>query len=92
MTLVGAQPWVEPGQSAEVSLDAFPGRRFRGHVLSVAPASGARFALLPPDNATGNFTKVVQRVTARIALDHVPPALAPQLVPGLSATVRVRRP
>ena len=104
MTLVGQQPWVEanfketqlealrPGQSAEVQIDAFPGRSFRGHVLSVAPASGARFALLPPDNATGNFTKVVQRVTARIALDDVPPALAPQLVPGLSATVRVRRP
>ena len=104
MTLVGPQPWVEanfketqlaalrPGQRAEVSLDAFPGRSFRGHVLSVAPASGARFALLPPDNATGNFTKVVQRVTARIALDDVPAALAPRLVPGLSATVRVRRP
>ena len=104
MTLVGPQPWVEanfketqlaalhPGQRAEVSLDAFPGRAFRGHVLSVAPASGARFALLPPDNATGNFTKVVQRVTARIALDDVPAALAPRLVPGLSATVRVRRP
>ncbi|MEY4297871.1 MAG: hypothetical protein RLZZ423_1050 [Cyanobacteriota bacterium] len=104
MTLVGQQPWVEAnfketqlealrsGQSAEVRIDAFPGRSFRGHVLSVAPASGARFALLPPDNATGNFTKVVQRVTARIALDDVPPALAPRLVPGLSATVRVRRP
>jgi membrane fusion protein, multidrug efflux system len=83
---------LHPGQRAEVSLDAFPGRFFRAHVLSVAPASGVRFALLPPDNATGNFTKVVQRVTARIALDDVPPALAPQLVPGLSATVRLRRP
>jgi membrane fusion protein (multidrug efflux system) len=104
MTLVGPQPWVEanfketqlaalfPGQAAEVNLDAYPGRRLRGHVLSVAPASGARFALLPPDNATGNFTKVVQRVAARIALDDVPAALVPRLVPGLSATVRVRRP
>ena len=104
MALVAPHPWVEanfketqlealrPGQRAEVSIDAFPGRPFHGHVLSVAPAAGSRFALLPPDNATGNFTKVVQRVTARIALDDVPPALAPELVPGLSATVRVRRP
>jgi len=103
MTLVEAPPWVEanfketqlealrPGQSAEISIDAFPGQRFHGHVLSVAPASGARFALLPPDNATGNFTKVVQRVTARLSLEGVPSALAPRLVPGLSATVRVHR-
>jgi membrane fusion protein (multidrug efflux system) len=104
MTLVAPRPWVEahfketqlaalrPGQAAAVSIDAFPDRRLHGHVLSVAPASGARFALLPPDNATGNFTKVVQRVTARIGLDDVPADLAPRLVPGLSATVRVRRP
>jgi membrane fusion protein, multidrug efflux system len=104
MTVVAPHPWVEanfketqldalrPGQPAEVGIDAFPGRRLHGHVVSVAPASGARFALLPPDNATGNFTKVVQRVTVRIALDDVPPALAPRLLPGLSATVRVRRP
>ena len=103
MTLVEAPPWIEanfketqltalrPGQRAEIQIDAFPGQHFHGHVLSVAPASGARFALLPPDNATGNFTKVVQRVTARISLEGVPPALAPRLVPGLSATVRVRR-
>ncbi len=103
MTLVEAPPWVEanfketqlaslrPGQQAEISIDAFPGQLLHGHVISVAPASGARFALLPPDNATGNFTKVVQRVTARISLEKVPPALAPRLVPGLSATVRVRR-
>ena len=103
MTLVEAPPWVEAhfketqltalrtGQSADIEIDAFPGQHFHGHVLSVAPASGARFALLPPDNATGNFTKVVQRVTARISLEGVPPALAPRLVPGLSVTVRVRR-
>jgi len=104
MTLVSSQPWVEahfketqlealrPGQRAEVWIDAFPGQRFQGRVLSVAPASGSRFALLPPDNATGNFTKVVQRVTARIALDPLPSTFATRLVPGLSATVRVRRP
>lgn len=103
MTLVDPHPWVEanfketqlqalrPGQPAEVWIDAFPGRHFQGHVLSLAPASGSRFALLPPDNASGNFTKVVQRVTARISLDAVPPELVPQLVPGLSATVRIQR-
>ncbi|MFN7898902.1 MAG: HlyD family secretion protein [Synechococcaceae cyanobacterium] len=103
MTLVSSNPWVEanfketqlealrPGQPAEVSIDAFPTIPLHGHVLSVAPASGARFALLPPDNATGNFTKVVQRVTARISLEDVPPALQPRLVPGLSASVRIRR-
>ena len=104
MSLVAPNTWVEanfketqlealrPGQLAEVHIDAFPGRSFPGHVVSVAPASGSRFALLPPDNATGNFTKVVQRVTARISLDAVPPVLVQQMVPGLSATVRVRRP
>lgn len=104
MALVAPRPWVEAhfketqlealrvGQPAVVRIDAFPGRRFNGRVVSVAPAAGSRFALLPPDNATGNFTKVVQRVSARIALDDVPPELAGRLVPGLSATVRVRRP
>lgn len=104
MTLVSTVPWVEanfketqlkalyPGQPAEVRLDAFPGTMLRGHVVSLAPASGSRFALLPPDNATGNFTKVVQRVSVRIALDQVnDPALQRRLVPGLSATVSVRR-
>lgn len=104
MTLVSHTPWVEahfketqlsalyPGQPAEVRIDAFPGRVFRGHVQSLAPASGARFALLPPDNATGNFTKVVQRITARIALDEpLDPALGRRLMPGLSALVSVRR-
>jgi membrane fusion protein (multidrug efflux system) len=103
MTLVSGVPWVEahfketqlaalrPGQPAEVRVDAFPGRVFHGTVLGIAPASGARFALLPPDNATGNFTKVVQRVTARIGLDPRDVAAA-HLVPGLSVRVQVRRP
>ncbi len=104
MTLVSSTPWVEanfketqlqalyPGQSAEVRLDAFPGQLLPGRVLSIAPASGARFALLPPENATGNFTKVVQRVTVRIALDpRIDPAIKAKLVPGLSANVRVQR-
>ena len=103
MTVVTTHPWVEanfketqltalrPGQRAEVRLDAFPGRVLRGRVSSLAPAAGSRFALLPPDNATGNFTKVVQRVTARIDLDPRS-TQGLDLVPGLFATVSVRRP
>jgi membrane fusion protein (multidrug efflux system) len=60
-------------------------------LLGIAPASGAHFALLPPENASGNFTKVVQRITARISIEDAPAALLPQLVPGLSVNVRVRR-
>ena len=59
-----------------------------GRVLEIAPASGSQFALLPPDNATGNFTKVVQRVPVKIALDDSP--LTPRLRSGLSAVVTVR--
>lgn len=104
MTLVSNTPWVEahfketqldalyPGQPAEVYIDAFPGKVLRGRIVSLAPASGARFALLPPDNATGNFTKVVQRVTARIALEEgIDGDMRQRLVPGLSASVSVRR-
>ena len=74
-----------------IAADALPGVTFKGEVESLGPASGVSFSPVPPHNATGNFTKVVQRVTARIALDDVPASLAPRLVPGLSATVRVRR-
>lgn len=63
---------------------AWPGKTFSGHIDSLSPATGATFALLPPDNATGNFTKVVQRVPVKIAFDHPPP-----LDNGLSATVTV---
>ena len=103
LTIVDTHPWVEanfketqltalrPGQPAEVRLDAYPDRRLRGRVRSLAPAAGSRFALLPPDNATGNFTKVVQRITARIDLDPRDSA-GLNLVPGLSAKVSVRRP
>ncbi|MET0428718.1 MAG: HlyD family secretion protein, partial [Microvirga sp.] len=63
--------------------DMFPGRTFTGHVDSLAPASGQTFALLPPDNATGNFTKVVQRIPVRITLD--PASLRTgDLRPGMS--------
>ena len=76
------------GQRAEVTVDTFPGHTLRGHVQSFAPASGAEFALLPPDNATGNFTKVVQRVSVKIVIDDAD-GLADRLVPGMSVIARV---
>ncbi|MDP9035863.1 MAG: HlyD family secretion protein [Myxococcota bacterium] len=75
------------GQKAEVAIDAYPGDKLHGEVESFSAATGARFSLLPPDNATGNFTKVVQRVPVRIRLRDVPESLA--LRPGMSATVTV---
>jgi membrane fusion protein (multidrug efflux system) len=74
---------VRPGQPATVEVDTFPGVTFKGHVDSIAPASGQEFALLPPDNATGNFTKVVQRIPVKITLDRGAP-LAEELRPGMS--------
>lgn len=71
------------GDKATFTVDAYPGHVFHGHVVSFSPATGARFALLPPDNATGNFTKVVQRVPVRIAVDD-PPDPAHSLRPGMS--------
>jgi len=82
---------VKIGDAAEVRIDQYPGQVFHGKVLEIAPASGSQFSLLPPDNATGNFTKVVQRIPVKIALDDS--AFAATLRPGLSAiaTVRTRR-
>ncbi len=79
---------MRPGQSAEISVDAYPDQPLRGRVESFAPGSGAQFSLLPPDNATGNFTKIVQRVPVRIAVPADGP-LARLLRPGLSVTVTV---
>jgi membrane fusion protein (multidrug efflux system) len=78
------------GDPAEIRIDEYPGQVFRGKVLEIAPASGSQFALLPPDNATGNFTKVVQRIPVKIVFDDA--KLASSLRPGLSvvATVRTR--
>jgi membrane fusion protein, multidrug efflux system len=76
------------GQKAEVRVDTFPGHTLRGHVQSFAPASGAEFALLPPDNATGNFTKVVQRISVKIVIDDSD-GLTDRLVPGMSVIARV---
>jgi len=74
---------VRPGQPVEIEVDTFPGVAVRGHVDSIAPASGQEFALLPPDNATGNFTKIVQRIPVKIVLDAGGP-LAGDLRPGMS--------
>jgi membrane fusion protein, multidrug efflux system len=74
---------VRNGQPVELIIDSFPGQRLRGHVDSLSPASGLEFALLPPDNATGNFTKVVQRVPVKIVLDDQ--SLVGLLRPGMSA-------
>ena len=74
---------VRKGQAVDIAVDMFPGQVVHGHVDSIAPASGQEFALLPPDNATGNFTKVVQRIPVKIALnlDNIPPI---ELRPGMS--------
>ena len=103
ISLVALTKWVEAnyretqltnvkiGDAAELHIDEYPAQTIRGKVVEIAPASGSQFALLPPDNATGNFTKVVQRIPVKIALDD--PAFAATLRPGLSvvATVRTRR-
>ena len=79
---------IKVGDPAEIRVDVYPGKVFKGRVLEIAPASGSQFALLPPDNATGNFTKVVQRVPVKIALDDS--TLISALRPGLSTVVTVR--
>ena len=76
------------GEKAEISVDTYPGRILHGHVLAFAPGSGAEFALLPPDNATGNFTKVVQRIAVKIAIDDAGD-LAGLLRPGMSVVADV---
>jgi len=100
LSFVGGTPWVQAnfretqltnikvGNPVDVRIDVYPGEVVHGRVLEIAPASGSQFALLPPDNATGNFTKVVQRVPVKIALDDS--TLTPQLRSGLSAVVTVR--
>jgi len=102
ISLVQSDVWVQanyketqvrhilPGDTAEIKVDAFPGVVFQAKVQYVSPASGSQFALLPPDNATGNFTKIVQRIPVKIVLDPRQPG-ASRLRPGLSviATVRI---
>jgi membrane fusion protein (multidrug efflux system) len=101
ISLVQSDVWVQanyketqvrhilPGNPAEITVDAFPGVIFHGRVQQVSPASGSQFALLPPDNATGNFTKIVQRVPVKIVLNPGQPE-ASRLRPGLSVVATVR--
>ena len=83
---------MDVGAPAEIAVDTFPGHTLRGKVLAFAPGAGSQFALLPPDNATGNFTKVVQRVAVKISIDDAD-GLTDRLRPGMSvvATVDTRR-
>ena len=95
MDIVPDQVWVtanfketqltrmRPGQKVAIRIDAFPGREFRGHIDSIQAGTGARFSLLPPENATGNYVKVVQRVPVKIVFDG-PPGSLPPLSPGMS--------
>ncbi len=103
LALVQSEVWVtanfketqlarmQPGQTARIRLDAFPGREFAGKLESFSPASGAQFALLPPDNATGNFTRIVQRIPVRIVFTG--PNLGDcggRIVPGMSTLVEIK--
>ena len=76
------------GQTVEITADAFPGQPIRGRIDSFAPATGSEFALIPVENATGNFTKVVQRIPVKILIDDAHP-LSAYLRPGMSAEVKV---
>jgi len=80
---------MRPGQPVDIAIDAYPGRTFAGHVDSVQSGSGTAFSLLPAENATGNYVKIVQRVPVKISFDKIPDVL---LGPGMSVvpTVKVR--
>jgi membrane fusion protein (multidrug efflux system) len=76
------------GEAAKITVDTFPGHVLRGHVIAFSPGSGSQFALLPPDNATGNFTKVVQRIGVKVAIDDAD-GLADRLRAGMSVVARI---
>jgi membrane fusion protein (multidrug efflux system) len=80
------------GQPVEIKVDAYPGHKFSGHVDSIQSGSGARFSLFPPENATGNYIKVVQRVPVKIVFDDDAPDAQRALGPGMSVvpTLRVK--
>ncbi|MBC7152867.1 MAG: HlyD family secretion protein, partial [Rhizobium sp.] len=80
---------IQPGQQVSIFIDGYPGRTFEGVVDSLAPGSGSAFSLLPSDNATGNFVRVVQRVPVKIRLVNNP--LPGRIVPGLSARIEVKQ-
>jgi membrane fusion protein (multidrug efflux system) len=101
ITVVSSKPWiianyretqlshVKAGDRAQASFDALPGLHLKGHVESIAPASGAQFSLLPPDNASGNFTKIIQRIAVKIVFDEPEYKLA-NLRPGMSTMVTIK--
>jgi membrane fusion protein (multidrug efflux system) len=101
LSLIGGTLWIQAnyketqltnvrkGDPAEATVDAFPGVVLRGHVEEISPASGSQFALLPPDNATGNYTKIAQRIPVKIALDP-DPAIAGRLRPGMSVIAEIK--
>ncbi|MDB5686150.1 MAG: multidrag resistance protein [Rhizorhabdus sp.] len=78
---------IRPGQPATIRVDAYPGHAFKAHVVSLSPGTGSQFALLPPENATGNWVKVVQRLPVRLELDAVDPSRP--LYAGISVTARI---
>ena len=80
---------VRPGQSMTVRVDAYPALKLHGHVDSIQRGTGSEFALLPPENATGNFVKVVRRVPVKIVFDD-PPAALRSISPGMSVETTVR--
>ena len=79
---------IRAGQSVRLEVDALPGLEIAGRVVSISPGTGAEFSILPPENATGNFTKIVQRIPVRIAID-APPEVRRLLVPGMSVVATV---
>jgi membrane fusion protein, multidrug efflux system len=79
--------YMRPGQEATISVDAYPDRKFKAHVVSMSPGTGSDFAVLPPENATGNWVKVVQRLPVRLEFDEVDPSHP--LFSGISVTARV---
>jgi membrane fusion protein, multidrug efflux system len=79
---------MRPGQPVTLEIDAYPERTIRGHIASIQPGSGTAFSLLPPENATGNYVKIVQRVPVKIVMDNPPADLA--LGPGMSVVPSVR--
>ncbi|QDK44511.1 HlyD family secretion protein [Bdellovibrio sp. ZAP7] len=103
MALIEEDPWIEanfkenqirhfkPGQKVEIKVDAIPGKSFLGRLDSVSPGSGSTFSLLPPDNATGNFTKIVQRIPVKIVFDKEDmKGYEDKLISGMSTEVSVR--
>jgi membrane fusion protein (multidrug efflux system) len=79
------------GSQAQIDVDAVDGKSYKGHVVAISSATGSTFTLLPPDNATGNFTKVVQRVPVKIVFDNMAPDDMDALRAGLSTLVKVKR-